>query len=157
MTRAFALLVALCGCASTSLDGSLSDQVPLAFDRVEIEHSATAIAVIYVKDLPRGGGYDTVLKVVAATKDVALDRASSIDLVEKLDGVPRGSVARAVADDARRDFPPLVRGRLSFDGVVDAGKDASGTFTVLFDRGGSVGAGRTVYGSFVAKVKEAGP
>jgi len=153
----FALLVAGCG-AGNSLEGSLSDQVSLAFDEVQVQRSATALAVAYLRSPPGGGGKDTVLKVVAATEGLDLARGLTIDLTQKLaDGTTvRGSFTRAVSGDARRDFPPLVRGLIRFDGAPALGAKVSGSFSALFAQGGSVGAGRTAFGDFSAGVTEAG-
>ena len=149
--------LAACG-AGSSLEGSLSDQASLAFDTVQVQHSASALAVIYLRSLPGGGGQDTVLKVVATTTGLDLSKGVSIDLTEPLNGGPavRGAVARAVTGDGRRDFAPLQRGKLSFDGPVVAGSHASGHFTVTFGQGGSIGAGRTAFGDFSATATEAG-
>ena len=148
------LLVA-CG-AGSSLEGSLSDETSLAFDQVQVQKSGSAIAVVYLKSLPAGGGNDTVLKVVANTTGLDLTHAISIDLAEAVGPAVRGSVTRAVSTDARRDFPPLVRGRLNLDAGATVGSKASGSFTVAFGQGGSIGAGRTAFGDFSATVTEAG-
>ena len=152
-------LTALLSCGSgSSLEGSLSDQTSLAFDAVRVEHSPQAVAVIYLRSLPAGGGQDTVLKVVATTTGLDLTKAVSIDLAEPLNGGPavRGAVTRAVSGDGRSDFPPIVRGKLSFDGPVVAGQHASGHFSATFGQGGSIGQGRTAFGDFSATATEAG-
>jgi len=150
------LLVA-CG-AGSSLEGSLSDEASLVFDQVQVQHSPSAVAVVYLKSLPAGGGNDTVLKVVANTTGLDVTKGISIDLAEALGSGVRGSVTRAVSTDTRRDFPPLVRGRINFDGGVAAGAKVSGSFTVTFSSsgGGSIGVGKTAFGDFSATVTEAG-
>jgi hypothetical protein len=151
------LAVASCG-AGNSLEGSLSDEVTLTFDQVQVQRSDTSVAVIYLRSLPAGGGNDTVFKVVANLTGLDATRALDVDLSEALPGssAVRGSFTRAVTGDARRDFPPLVRGRLHVDGPPDAGKHVSGSFTSLFGQGGTLGAGRTAFGDFTATVTGAG-
>jgi hypothetical protein len=152
------VLLALAGCgAPNTLEGSLGDQVSLTFDTVEIQRSPTAIAVAYLKALPGGGGHDTVLELVATVDAATLEKAGSINLVEKVGDGLRGAATRAVSGDPRRDLPPLVRGTLAFEGAATSGKSVSGSFSVLFDQGGSVGAGRTAFGDFTATVAEAAP
>ena len=158
--RAFVMMtivIAACG-AGSSLEGSLSDETSLAFDAVQVQHSATAVAVIYLRSLPKGGGNDTVLKVVANTTGLDLTNGGTINLTEPLNGGPavRGAIARAVSTDTLRDFPPLVRGTLTLHGQPKAGVNVSGGFSVLFGQGGSIGAGRTAFGEFSAVVVEAG-
>jgi hypothetical protein len=150
--------IVLGGCSVTStLEGSLDDQVSLVFDSVEIQRSPTAIAVSYLKALPAGGGHDTVLKVVATVDASTLSRGATINLVEKVGDGVRGAATRAVSGDPRRDLPPLVRGMLTFDDAATTGNSISGSFSILFDQGGSVGAGRTAFGDFTATVTEAAP
>ncbi len=155
-----ALVLAVCALAScgagNSLEGSLGDQTSLAFDAVQVQHSPSAVAVIYLKSLPQGGGQDTVLKVVATTTGLDLTKAISIDLTESINGGVRGAVTRAVSGDSRSSFPPLVHGRLELGSAVKAGSSTSGSFSVTFGQGGSIGAGRTAFGDFSAVVTEAG-
>ena len=148
-------LLLACG-AGSSLEGSLSDETSLAFDQVQVQHSASAVAIVYLRSLPRGGGNDTVLKIVANTTGLDVTKAVSIDLSEPIGSGVRGSVTRAVSTDTLRDFPPIVRGRINFDGPATAGAHASGSFTVTFGQGGAIGAGRTAFGDFSATVTEAG-
>jgi len=84
--RGFRLLLALgllsaCGKGST-LEGSLSDEVTLDFTRVSVEHSSTALAVIYLRDVAGGGSADTILKVTANTTGLKLDAPLTIDLTQ---------------------------------------------------------------------------
>ena len=152
-------LVAIAACSQgNSLEGSLSDETSLSFDSVQVQVSSSAVAVIYLRNLPGGGGQDTVLKVVATTTGLDLTRPLSIDLTEPLNGGPavRGSVSRAVSGDARNTFAALVRGRLELDDPPTVGGPMSGSFTVLFGQGGTIGDGRTAFGNFYGKVAQAG-
>ena len=152
-----ALLLALCcaGCgAGTSLEGSLSEDVPLAFDQVQVQRSAGAIALVYLRAVPGGTGNDIVFKLTANTTGVALDGAAAIDLAEKLGTGTRGQAERIVSGDGRSALPAISRGALHFSAAPASGASASGSFNVLFAAGGSVGAGKTVFGDFSATVQE---
>jgi hypothetical protein len=156
VASAAVLALAACG-AGSSLEGSLSDDASLSFDQVQVQRAGdSAIALVYLRSLPAGGGQDTVLKVVANTSGLDLSAGLTIDLAETVGNSARGSVTRAVSDDARRDFPALVRGKLHFDGAPAVGSKATGNFTVTFGQGGSIGSGKTAFGDFSATISEAG-
>jgi len=61
-----------------------------------------------------------------------------------------------VSNDPRHDFPALVRGSIRLDQAAVVGQKVSGTFSVLFGPGGSLGSGRTAFGDFTATLTEAG-
>jgi hypothetical protein len=146
------LLLAACG-SSSSLEGSLGDSVALDFTSVSVEISTSAVALLYLKDLPGGGGRDTVLKISANTTGLDLTKVSTIDLTEQVSGQPRGAVSRAVSGDTRHDFAPIIRGRLNFSGTPTDGHTIGGSFDVTFDPGsGALGAGKTAFGNFSAPV-----
>ena len=156
------LLPALVACAScgsgTSLEGSLSDEVPLAFDTVSLEQSGTAIAVIYLKAVAGTSGNDTVLKVTADTTGLKLDAPLTIALTDLVGTgtAIRGAVSRAVHDDPRKDFPPMVHGFLVLHAAPKIGSNLSGSFSVTFGQGGSLGNGKTAFGDFSGALKAAG-
>ena len=156
------LLPALLACAScgsgTSLEGSLSDEVALDFSSVSIEQSSSAIAVIYLKAVAGTSGNDTVLKVTADTTGLKLDAPLTITLTDKVSAGPglRGAVSRAVHDDPRQQFPPMVRGSLVLDSAPKTGSNLSGRFTVTFGQGASFGNGKTAFGDFSGTLKAAG-
>lgn len=156
MRRAVVLCCLLLGCGGPgALEGSLSEQVDLSYDAIELQRSDTALAVVFTR-APSGGGKDVVLKVTAATKAVGLTRAVTIDLAELVDGAARGAVSRAVTGDARRDFPVIKRGTITLEDAPVVGAAVAGDVDILFEQGGALGSGRTVFGSFHAVVTEAG-
>jgi hypothetical protein len=158
LALAAGLLVFACHGPENTLEGSLSDEASLAFDRVEIQRAPAQVRVRYLRDLDGGGGGDLVLSVSANTQGLDLTQAASIDLVESASGTQRGGVARAVSGDARRQFPPLQRGRLSFESAVASGATVGGSFSLLFGFGsGQLGEGRTAFGTFRAPVVQVGP
>ena len=149
--------ILLTGCATqSSLEGSLSDQVSLEFTSVRVERGEHEVSVAYLKSVSAEGN-DTVLKIVANIDGIDLSEGGSVNLTEAIKGgANRGALTRAVHDDSRREFPPLVRGTLNLDANPKAGTEVSGSFSVLFDQGGQLGAGRTAFGDFAATVVEAG-
>ena len=155
---ALSLACAACGGDSNSLEGSLSSEVPLDFTGVSVEQSSSGIAVLYTKDLPGGSSADLVLKITATTTGLTLTGPLTIDLTQKVASQPRGAVSRAVSGDARRDFPALLRGSITFSQAPTVGDTVSGSFTVTFinDTSGSLGHGKTAFGNFSAVVKAAG-
>jgi hypothetical protein len=157
MRRLLFAAVLLAGCAAqNSLEGSLSDQVSLEFTSVRIERGEHEVAVAYLDSVSTAGD-DTVMKIVANIDGVDLSKGGEVDLNATVtDGSKRGSITRAVHDDSRREFPALVRGKLSFDSNPKVGAENSGSFSLLFDQGGQLGAGRTAFGDFAGNVVEAG-
>lgn len=152
---ALALLCAACG-DGNSLEGSLGDEVPLNFTAVSVEVSASALSILYLRDLAGASVPDKLLIITANTAGLTLG-AMTIELTEKVASQARGSVSRAVSSDARRDFPPLLRGSITLSGAPTVGNKLSGSFTVTFGpTGGSLGAGKTAFGDFSAVVKQAG-
>ena len=150
-----ALLCAACG-DGNALEGSLGGEVPLNFTAVSVEVSASALSILYLRDLPGASVPDKLLIITANTAGLTLG-AMTIDLTEKVASQPRGSVSRAVRGDARRDFPALLRGSITLSGAPTVGSKLSGSFTVTFGpTGGSLGAGKTAFGDFNAVVKQAG-
>ena len=148
---------AACGGDGNSLEGSLSDEVPLDFTAVSVEISTNAVAVLYTKDLPGGAAPDLVLKITANTTGLTLTGPLTIDLTEKVGNQPRGAVSRAVSGDARRDFPALLCGSLHFSQAPAVDTKVSGSFTVTFaNSAAALGMGKTAFGDFNAQAKAAG-
>jgi hypothetical protein len=151
-------LCAACGGDENTLEGSLGTEVPLDFSAVAVENSGAAVAIVYTKDLPGGSSPDLVLKVTANTSGLDLTHPLTIDLTEKVANQPRGAVSRAVSGDARRDFPPMLRGSITFAQAPAVGSKVTGSFTVTFSNAttGSLGQGKTAFGNFSAVIKAPG-
>jgi hypothetical protein len=145
---------AACG-KDKALEGSLSPLMDLHYEQVKAQVAEGEVSVSFVK--PKGAGEDTVLKVSARMEGLAAPEPEPgvpIDLAELLgeDGPTRGTVSRSVLDEPTRDFPPITRGTLTFDGYLDPGTTVTGEFHVTFANGTDVYSGRTVFGRFEATV-----
>lgn len=140
-----------CGPASFELEGSLSTVLDLRYKSSDVSVSDTEVAVRFLR--PRGEGEDTVLKVAANLEGELLGAEHVLNLAEELaNGSQRGTILRNVLDDPRTTFPKLLRGRLLFHGPPTAGRKVPGEVSVTFVEGGEFASGRTVFGSFEAKV-----
>ena len=175
---AIALFAAiLCGCSASGpkvkparyqLEGSLSDVMDLGFDECFLDTtSPDEIAVRFVRkrgDNDAGALEDTPLKIVWAQAGQELITPSTIDLAEpRPDDAnrQRGIVSRNVLDDKRTVFPLMVRsdpaypkgpGRMSFLDQIKPDSSVRGVFNITFENGIDFANGRTVFGSFTAKV-----
>ncbi len=164
MTRRALLLLLASGfglsCAPpNTLEGSLSDEMSLGFTSVSIQSTTGAISLAYQTTIPGASGLDTIFEIIADTSGVTLgSKGGSINLAQTLpDGLPRGTFTRAVHNDPRSVFPPIVRGTLTFDQNPTVGAKVTGSFDVLFGESGvsDIGSGRTVIGTFSATVEAA--
>ncbi|MFZ5468627.1 MAG: hypothetical protein ACOZIN_04240 [Myxococcota bacterium] len=134
------------------LEGSLTVMMDLGYDEAQVDLTTNEVAVRFVRD--QGAGQDTVLKVAADLLGAVVEAGASLDLAEiSPSGAQRGSVSRDVLDDPRRDFPPLVRGRLLFNRSPISGERVPGEFNVTFENGTEVASGRTAFGTFEATVQ----
>lgn len=150
------LLCAGCGGGNT-LQGSLSQDVSLAFDSVQVQQSGNAVALVYLRAVPGGSGDDIVFKLTADTTGLDLTKALNIDLTQMDNGAERGECERLVSGDSRTSLPAIMRGSLDFSGAVQSGASVSGSFNILFVNDGQsdLGEGETVFGNFGATVMEA--
>ena len=149
---ACAAALVLAGCSEDPrLEGSLIEFVDLRYRRAEALLTEEEVSVRFVS--PEGSGEDTVLKVTARLAGILFEPHTEIDLAEPVDdGVPRGTVTRAVLTETARSFPPIGRGTLLFRSGLAGGGETSGTFRVTFANGTHVYSGRTVFGDFEATV-----
>lgn len=142
------------------LEGSLFEVMGIGYDEAALEEASDTIAVRFVRKVTNtndGGTVqeNTVFKVgyryapgEAARKGVALDLA-----LDAGNGQQRGGFSRDVFNDPRKLFPLAERGTLTFDTLPDAGRPTvTGKFNVTFVNGKEPASGRTVFGSFEAKV-----
>ncbi len=167
-------LCSACGAPSTQaparfrLEGSLSVLMNLAYDEARIRLSGDSLAIDFVRLRPRGSDAlaDGGSAEAAASEDFVLqlgyrllgdpppfDQDIELTFLDE-NGASRTSVARNVLDDPRRIFPGLRVGRLQLGkapGPV-AMNLVNGEFHVTFENGAQLASGRTVFGSFAAKV-----
>lgn len=143
-------LLALPGCGSDSLDGSLAEAFDLSYSSILIRQSPSAVQVTYL----RSHGNEVVMRITVATEGVDLSSGVSINLAgEWSAGHPRAAVSRAVDGEPVRQLPPVVKGELRLNDAVVPGKDLSGSFAVSFGEGGDLGSGRTLNGHFSGTVQ----
>jgi hypothetical protein len=141
--------LAACGEESNRLYGSMSQVYPLSFDRVriirisdQVSITSNQVAVEYLRDSDQA----KVAKLTVIVGNLANMAGNEIDLTEKVEGLPRGTVQRI--ESGTTDFP-LEVGNVRFNQEPEVGTDLSGSFhTQLSDP-----AGRTLNGDFQAKVE----
>lgn len=158
LASAFAL--AACGNASGTrfvLEGSLSTLFDLGYDDAAIEQTADDIAVRFIRKRKTvdGGAIseDIPLKVGAKLEGLTLAAKTPLNLAEAVpSGGQRGAATRNVFGDVRNLFPLFARAGLTFDTVPRAGKPVTGNFHITFDNGTDAASGRTVFGTFTARV-----
>lgn len=145
--------VALFGCGQgATLDGSLTQEVDLAYERATLEVLPGSLSLRFLK--ARGDQWDTPLKVAVHLSDQPEVRAGTVlDLAEVLEGgIQRGSVTRNVYQDEHTTFPGIARGEFSLSKSPEKSKTAEGRFSVTFEQGSEFASGRAVFGSFAAEV-----
>lgn len=157
MSRALAALalvltVSACGPEEHALEGSLSEVVNLRFRDADLTLGESELALRFIA--PQGAGENVVLRVTASTLGTSVDAQETLDLAE-LDpvGAQRGRITRAVHEDPLTELPPLQRGGLVFDRSPLAGERVTGSLHVTFAQGTELASGRTVFGSFEARVQ----
>jgi hypothetical protein len=142
------------------LEGSLYEIMGIGYDEASLEEASDTIAVRFVRKVTNtndGGTVqeNTVFKVgyryrpgEVAQRGVPLDLALDAGF-----GRQQGTFSREVFNDPRKLFPLAERGSLTFDTLPDAGRPTvTGKFNVTFVNGKEPASGRTVFGSFEAKV-----
>lgn len=149
------MVSALCACGGPReqrLEGSLSDVVDLRFRKVEILQHDTELAVRFID--ARASSEDVVLRLAVSLLGTSVDPREKVDLAEPdAAGKQRGSVSRAVLDDPLTSFPEIERGGLLLQKPVTTGAVVPGELHVTFGQGTHVASGRTVFGTFEAKVQ----
>jgi hypothetical protein len=167
---------ALAGCTSSqpgppaprfALEGSLGQVMDLGYDDVRLVQSDEDVALLFVRlgaltdaapdaggEAPTGPVEDYPLKLSVALRGAPLPAGVKVDLTEAgPDGAPRGTASRNVRGDPRRALPAVVRGSLRLDRPIDSAASVPGSFHVTFENGVEAASGRTVFGSFNAKVE----
>ncbi len=174
MTRALPFIVglsALSACGATDgktarhrLEGSLTQLMSLGYDEVRVLPSTDDVALLFVRLRPLGGvadggsaagsSEDYPFKVTVKRLGDGPLSGTRLDLTEP-DGASaqRGVFSRDVQNDPRKALPQARRSSLYFDASPDeAGATVRGDFHVTFEDGVEVASGRTVFGTFEAKV-----
>lgn len=99
-----------------------------------------------------------ILQVSARLEGLTPEQRLDVDLAEQVgrNNAPRGTIARIVLDEPVRPFPPIARGRLSFQSPLVPGATVRGSFNATFANGTLVYSGHTVFGRFEAQVPNPG-
>ena len=150
----------LCGCGAGSipkaryaLEGSLSVVMELGWDEAFLETPPGELGVRFVRK--KGSTEDIALKLVWLQGTQTFNAPASIDLAEadpNDSARQRSVVSRNVLGDARRSFPNMARGELILLDQIKADTTVRGQLHITFQNGVGFANGRTIYGSFSAKV-----
>ncbi len=153
------------------LEGSVTQVLDLGYDEVRIEVAPEDISVSFVRkqalsSLPTpdsgvsvsGGQSESYpLKLSYTLDGKPFVTGMPVDLAlpqSKNAMLQRGRASRNVVNDPRTSFPNLVRGSLLLNGKLAAGESLSGEFNMTFENGAEAASGRTIFGSFSAKVSQ---
>jgi hypothetical protein len=144
------------GCAGdNSLGGSVSELFPLDVSRVEVRRNPEALQVSYYNN--RGEDIDLVVRVTVATQGLEIRPGKKIDLAgEYQPGHQRTSAIHLAWGEPVRNLPPVKTGDLVVSSGGNPGEGTRGNFSMSFDQGGDLGAGRTLYGSFSTTALDGG-
>lgn len=158
------------------LEGSLTQLMNLGYDecRLRLDYDpnnplpSDTLGIEFVRLRPMGSGTlddggmamagdseDMVLKIGYALAGDAPPDNQRLDLTFlDQNGISRTTLSRNVANDPRRDFPPLRVGSLYLDRAPNrvTMNIVNGEFNLTFENGIEVASGRTVFGRFAAKV-----
>jgi hypothetical protein len=160
--KSWALLspLLLAGCSPQGLQGSLSVILDLTYQSSDLAIANDQASLRFLRATPNGGdagggvgAQDLVLKVTTTLSGQPLVPHTYFDLAELLpNGAQRGQLSRNITGEPPPAFPLINRGDFYVRGTPKKGDNVSGYFTITFQEGIQEASGRTVYGSFSAKV-----
>lgn len=140
------LLLPRCG-SQSSLSGSLSEVFPLDVNAVTVSANSEAFQVSYL--FSQAGNTDLVVQLTVGLAGLTLSPGSTVDLAGALpDGSPRTVVTHQLHGQPTLVLPAIQTGSLSLAAGGQSGQDTRGSFTLAFVNDGTVGALRTLSGSF---------
>lgn len=141
--------------SDNSLGGSVSELFPLDVSRVEVARNPEALQVSYYSS--RGEYIDIVVRVTVSTQGVDIQPGRKIDLAgEYQPGHLRTTVIHLAWGEPVRNLPPVKTGDLVVSSGGNPGEGTRGNFSMSFDQGGDLGAGRTLYGTFASTALDGG-
>jgi hypothetical protein len=178
MTRtATVSLLCVLGCSANSLDGSMSELTPLSFNQVTVKLAQKQLVISYFASSD-GGGSSLPFQLAVDQPDGGFTANSRLEVsglppdggigdAGVADGGDGGAppndggvlvfavATRSVPQDTR-PFSAIDRGHIDLNQLPVVGQTASGDFFVVFayQKDGSLGSGRTVFGNFSAKVSQ---
>jgi hypothetical protein len=137
------------------LEGSLTSVLDLGYDHVWLDNSESDFSVRFARI--QGEGENTPLKVTVTLLPGELPGPNvTWDLAETLpNGQQRGVLSRNVLNEAVIMFPEILRGKLTMfqtPMAIETGAPASGEFNITFVTGIMPANGRTIFGTYSAKV-----
>jgi hypothetical protein len=135
-----------CRGPDSTLEGSLTEVLDVAYTGIEISVTDWAIIVSYVR--PHLTARDTVLRLVVYVAPVDVVPNQIIDLSPREDGTARATLTRAVGGDPIRTLAAIKSGQLILSAIPEVDKPVSGEWRVTLDEGGDAGKGRTAFGTF---------
>lgn len=145
-------LLTACGPEQHQLEGSLTEVVDLRWRSADVQLGENELSLRFLQ--PQGMGQNVVLRVTASLLGIAVDANEPINLAEPdLAGHKRGRITRSVVDDPLTEFPEVERGELTFHRSIVSGATVPGEVHITFAQGTKLANGRTVFGSFEARVE----
>lgn len=152
---ALVLLGLSCG-PDNGLSGSLSEIFPLDVSRTELARNGEALQVTYYRN--RGVFLDVVARVSVSLRDVEVKPGVKIDLRgEYAPGSPRCVVTHAPGGEPVRSLPHVQQGDLVITEGGEAEQRTRGHFSMSFaSDGGDLGFGRSLSGTFLGDMADAG-
>jgi hypothetical protein len=141
---AAALAVAGCGSSQDTLTGSISTEYDLSFDSVQVQLVTNQYLV--VSYLRNSGIVAKPAKLTVDMTGVNVTPSMMIDLVEMVNGGPRGTLQRV--ESTTINFP-LSAGNLVLDSVPAANQNLCGHFHCTM----SMPMGQTMNGDFCAPLQ----
>ncbi len=170
-----AVLLCQCGAGDSTamtpalyaLQGSVTQVLDLGYDEARIELAPEDVSLVFARKraltqvgidggvgMASGQSEEYPLKVAYSLWGQAVPSELRVDLAEKRSdaGMQRGIASRNVVNDPRTAFPALVRGTVFFNGKLLPNETVRGDFHMTFENGTQAASGRTIFGSFSAKV-----
>lgn len=158
--------------AKFQLEGSATQLYDLGYDEARILLAEDDFALLFVRTRPlvsilADGGIsdntmvgmteDYPIKVTYAKWGEEIPVKTRVDLSQVTDDeakAPRVVVSRDVLNDPRKTYPTIRIGTLIFNKNPEPGATVTGDFNITFTNGIETASGRTVFGTFKAKVAE---
>lgn len=167
----------LCACGSNStkgpkyqLEGSVTQLFDLGYDQARILVAEEDVALLFVRTRPldtiradggtsnndmQGMSEDYPLKVSYALWGEPIPVKKRVDLAQVSDDpamTGRTVASRDVLNDPRKSYPAIRIGSLIFNADPMTSSRVTGDFNITFTNGIETASGRTVFGTFEAKV-----
>ncbi len=158
--------------AKFQLEGSATQLYDFGYDEARILVTDTDIALLFVRTralqsvLPDGGFIDTEMTGMSEDYPIKITyslwgeehplkrRVNLAEVTNDEAKNPRAVVSRDVLNDPRKKYPKIQIGTMILNNSLAPGNRVSGDFNVTFTNGTETASGRTVFGSFNARVAQ---